>query len=147
MLCPSYTNFRHVFATSATAAADGYEVWPSASVRDGGFDGGFTMSPRPITAFPITITTTGFAVPCHWYVSQRTDDAAGQYLSVTGGTGASVTIALTAVATTALGLSLTTSPVTPDQVQEILNNCWVYVQRVSDDAIQWCDLLTLASQQ
>lgn len=146
MIVHSYTTFRALFATSATLGADGFEVWPSSMVRAAGFTGGFSGIDTPILSFPITISVNANAVGAeayHFWLSQRTEVEASQYLTVARATGASGswTIGLTAKAVADLGLADEEDSVTPDQLTEILRHCHVYVQRISDNAIQWCDLL------
>jgi uncharacterized membrane protein (DUF2068 family) len=59
----------------------------------------------------------------------------------TAGTTGTVTIALTAKCVTDLGLASVTASLTEDQLVRILNDAHLYVQRTSDDAIQWVDML------
>lgn len=141
--------FRAHFATSASTDADGMPTWPIAEVRSGGFTGGFTGIGRPIQSFPLTVSCNGGlsdiadSTTFAWYLSQRTDDAAAQYMSITHAAGISgtITIALTAKCVTDLGLSGVTDSLTEDQLVRILNDAHLYVQRAADDAIQWVDLL------
>ncbi len=148
MILPSYTTFRAWFATGSTLAPDGLEVWPVAKVRSGGFTGGFSGIAKPITAFPITVSCNAQAADggaaFHWYLSQRTDDPTRQYLSITqlsATQSGSVVLALTALAVSALGLAGATADVTEGDLIRILKHCDLYVQRVSDDAIQHVLLL------
>jgi hypothetical protein len=137
-----YSTFRALFATTATPDVTGYEEWPFAEVRSGGFDDGFTGIDTPIAAFPIEVDVGG-GVDHHAYLSQRTDDTALQYLEITEANPATDawTIALTAKCVSDLGLALTTSPVTEDQLRRILANVTLYVQRISDNAIQFVNIL------
>lgn len=146
----TYTTFRATFATSSTQDVDGFEVWPLAKVRSGGFTGGFSGIGKPIQAFPITVSCNGGASDASdattyaWWLSQRTEDTASQWLSCvhsTVGYSGTVTIALTAKCVTDLGLGSTTDSLTDDELRRILMHCYLYVQRASDDAIQWVDLL------
>lgn len=148
MILPNYTTFRAFFATSATLAADGLEVWPVAELRSGGFTGGFTGIAKPITAFPITISCNAQAADggaaFNWYLSQRTDDPTKQYLSITqlsATQSGSVVLALTSLAVSELGLGSATAAVGEAELIRILKHCDLYVQRVSDDAIQHVLLL------
>ena len=149
MICLNYSQFRSVFSTSGVVAADGYEEWPSAELRSGGFSGGLTGVDKPILAFPITVSVDGSAngaAAHNAWLSQRTDVAANQWLSTTetAGKSGSWTIALTATAVADLGLASTTAAVSVDQLTKILKHVYLYVQRQSDDAIQWFDLLRLS---
>lgn len=146
MIVSNYSTFRALFATTTTRALDGFELWPSASLEASGFDDGFTGIDTPILSFPITISVDGLANGAeayHLWLSQRTEVAADQYLSIAlaSGKSGSWTISLTSKCVSDLGLGGATSTVTPDQLVEILRNCHVYVQRISDNAIQWVDLL------
>lgn len=148
-ICASWPFFRAVFATSASADADGMPTWPIASVRANSFTNGFTGIGRPIQAFPLTVSCNGGlsdiadSTTFNWYLSQRTDVAASQYMSITHAAGVSgtVTIALTSKCVTDLGLSGVTDSLTEDQLVRILNDAHLYVQRASDDSIQWVDML------
>ena len=146
----NYTTFRAWFATSATLDVDAMEVWPVANVRGAGFTTGVFGIGKPIQAFPITVScnagvsdaTAGTTYA--WFLSQRTEDTAAQWLScveTTAGTSGTVTISLTAKCVTDLALGGTTSSLTNDQLVRILKNVHLYVQRASDDLIQWVDLL------
>ncbi len=148
MIIDRWTNFRYSFATSSTIGNDGVEVWPVEMVRANGFDGGFTGIPRPISAFPLTVSCNGQAADggaaFNWYLSQRTDDSSLQWISVTqlsGTQSGSVVLALTSKCVSDLGLAGVTVTLNEDQLREILKHCDLYVQRVSDDAIQLVQLL------
>lgn len=142
--------FRHHFATSASVDPDGMPTWPIASVRAGGFTAGLSGIGRPIQAFPLTVSCNGGITDAAasdtyaWYLSQRTDDTAAQYMSIvhsTAGTSGTVTIALTAKCVADLALASATASLTEDQLVRILNDVHLYVKRRSDDAIQWLDVL------
>lgn len=149
MIIPNYTTFRERFgAVSGTFADDGYETWPVLLVRALGFSGGFTGIPRPINAFPLTISINAQADDggnaFEWYLSQRTDDKPLQYLVLTQLStlkSGSVVLALTAHGVEELDLALSTSPVSEDQVREALKHCTLYVRRKSDSAVQVAHLL------
>jgi hypothetical protein len=154
MIIARWTDFRAIFATSSTLGPDGVEVWPLASVRASGFDGGLTGIDRPFSAFPLTVSCNAQAADggaaYNWYLSQRTDDSSLQWMSITqysSTQSGTVTIALTAKCVTDMGLAGVTASLDPDQLAEILKHCTLYVQRVSDDAIQLVQLLqyTLSS--
>jgi hypothetical protein len=148
LIFSNYSTFRAHFATTATLAADGFEEWPVAELNSGGFTAGFTGILKPITAFPITISCNAQAADggaaFHWYLSQRTDDPANQYFTITqlsATQSGSVVLALTSLAATELGLDDVDSAVTEDDLVRLLKYVDLYVQRVSDDAIQHMLLL------
>lgn len=148
MILSTYTNFRAMFATSATLAADGMEVWPVSMLRASGFNGGITGMPKPVTAFPVTLTCNAEAVDgggaFNWYLSQRTDDSAKQYLycsQLAADKSGSVLIGLTSLGVAELGLAGPTAAVSQEHLIRVLKFCDLYVQRVSDKAIQHLLLL------
>jgi hypothetical protein len=135
---------------------DGMEEWPTDLVRANGFDGGFAASVLPFSPFPLTLTvndgvtdaTAGTSYT--WYLSQRTDDATKQHLTMTHAntaTTGTVTLALTSTAVADLGLASTTSSLNAGQRVKLLRNVFVYCQRQSDKAIQLAHLLTLSDAQ
>jgi hypothetical protein len=143
------------FAITGTLAADGMERWPVDLVRANGFDDGFTGIARPIQAFPITVSCNGGVVDAsdansvyHWYLSQRTDDTTKQWISMAHASilnSGSVTLSLTALAVSELGLGAATDSLTEDQLTRITKNLHLYVQRKriaagGDSAIQWIDI-------
>lgn len=135
---------------------DEMERWPSANVRAGGFDDGFTASVLPFSPFPLTLTVNGNITDASagtsylWYLSQRTADATKQHLTMTHAdatkTG-TVTLALTSQAVADLGLSSTTASLNVGQRVKLLTNVYVFCQRVSDKAIQQVGLLALSDAQ
>jgi hypothetical protein len=147
---PSYTTFRALFATTATPVdPDGYEPWPYATkMRSGGFTGGFSgilSFGTSAVAFPFTLSVDGQAVGAvayDIYLSQRTDDTANQYFTLTevSGKSGTWTLALTSVATSKLGLATATTALTPTQGAQATRNVHLYVRRLSDGAIQWASL-------
>jgi hypothetical protein len=146
----NFITFRTRFATSAAVGIDRLPVWPLANVRDNGFDTGLTGIPRPITAFPLTISCNAQAsdggAAFDWFLSQRKDaaDVAEQYFTLTpfsATQSGTVTMALTAAGVEALGLALSTSVLSEDQLREAIIHCTLYVQRRSDQAIQLVELL------
>jgi hypothetical protein len=146
VLLYDYSTFRSVFATSSTPDAAGYETWPSASIRASGFDDGFTgIGVATVAAFPITITVGG-SVAHHAYLSQRTDDPTKQYLAIVDATSYpdAWTLSLTALAVSELGLASSVAAVTEENLKHILTDCTLYVQLVSNNAIQAIDLLDAA---
>jgi hypothetical protein len=144
-----WLDFRTAFVDDAgNIGPDGAPVWDHALVREFGFDDGFTGIDRPIAAFPITVSCDGQAVSTanayHWYLSQRTDDPALQWLSVTQSNPAqsgTVTISLTAKCVTDMGLSTTTDNMTEPLLREILKHVDLYVCRTLDFSIQWVPML------
>lgn len=143
-------------------ANDGYEEFPGLMaaeagrtnlVRAGGFTGGISGFPATFVqgvSFRLTVNAeaTDAVSGTHeydWYLSQRTDDAAKQYLSIgayslpDGQTrSGTVVISDTTVARSELSLVGTMSA---DQVQQLFRFCDVYVRRRSDGAIQWVNCL------
>ena len=145
--------------TSYWLDRDGYEEFPGPFghtnlVRSGGFSGGFADIPQPWAGVQFSTSVnawTADAVPgvdeYNWYLSQRTDDPAKQYIEITqyanplfpGNTySGTVKIDDTALAASELGISL---PVTPTQISEVFKHCDLYCIRVADGAIQWANLL------
>jgi hypothetical protein len=132
---------------------DGMESWPVEMVNANGFDDGFTGIPTPITDFPFLASVDGQVygdLAHHFYLSQRTDDPDKRYIDVTradDGASGTVTLSLTDIAVSDLGLEDATSTQNEDQLTRILKNVTLYAARISDGAIQYVNLLeaTLAS--
>lgn len=149
MILLRYYDFRYAFSPEPSQLDDdGFPYWEPEVLHSPGFDDGFTGIPRPITAFPITVSIDSEATTAvdtfHWYLSQRTDDSSLQWLSVTQSDPAksgTVTIGLTAKCVTDMGLAGATSSLNEDQLREILKHCHLYVVEVSSSSIQWIDLL------
>lgn len=146
IITSNWTTFRHHFATTSILDDDGVEEWPLGRVRANGFDDGFTGIDIPITEFPIDVSVNSGAngaLAYHVYLSQRTDEADNQYMSVTRKSGKSgtFTIALTANAVTELGLDDATDSLTTSQLIQLLKDCTLYVKRLSDGAIQLVNML------
>jgi hypothetical protein len=142
MLVYRYTDMRAAFAAAPTIAADGYELWPSANLQTATFTGIDT----PITEFPITISVDSGANGSevyHAYLSQRTDDAASQYLSiaVTSGKSGSWDISLTSLAVDALGLDDPTDSLNLSQLTQALKYVTLYTSKISDQTIRYVELL------
>jgi hypothetical protein len=132
---------------------DGYETWPILEVRAKAFTGGFTGIPQPYIGAAMTISCNGGAADTvagtddyDWYLSQRTDVASDQYLSIVQKpdiVGASysgtVIIDKTANADALIG----SGDVSIDDVYKLFKYCHLYVRRkiVSSESIQWVDLL------
>lgn len=153
MIIKLYKDFRYRFSDTLAPSFDGREEWPTELVRANGFDAGFTGIPRPITAFPVTISCNGEAVDggaaFDWYLSQRTDDWTNQYITVIqpgplqSGT---IELSLTGRALADLSLLTHTSQVSEEHLVRILTDNMLYVKRISDGAIQMVDLLRATLQ-
>lgn len=149
MILLRWTDFRYAFVDDTSALGpDGVPQWLHAKVRADGFDDGFTGIPRPITAFPLTISCDNQATTSvdrfHWYLSQRTDDASLQWLSLTQSVPAqsgTVVLSLTAKCVTDMGLGSTTQSLVEDDLREILKHVDLYVCDTLTYAIQWVPLL------
>lgn len=148
MILLRHTDFRQRFATVSTTDPDGFETWPIAKMRSGGFDGGFTGIARPISAFPMTVSCNAQAADggaaYDWYLSQRTDDPSLQWISISqlsSTQSGSVVLALTSKCVADLNLASTTATLNEDNLREILRYVDLYVQRVSDDSIQLVKIL------
>ena len=154
MIVNNYSTFREVFATASTHDVAGYRTWPSANVGAAGFNSGMPMV-KPVKSFPIHATCNGLATDTvfgvdeyDWYLSQRTDDATKQYLSIvqiegdaTSTYSGTVTISLTSLAVSALGLADSTSTVSIDNLIRVFKHVDLYVRRRSDALIQHMLLL------
>ena len=145
--------------TSYWLDRDGYEEFPGPFghtnlVRAAGFDGGITGVPQPWTGGGFIVTANAHGVDAvkdvdeyHWYLSQRTDDPAKQYVAATRYSfftltetrSGSIKIDTTALAVGELGLTL--PGCTPTQMVEVFKHCDLYCIRVADGAIQWINLL------
>ena len=131
---------------------DGMEQWPLAKFHTAGFDAAPTLSAQPFSPLPITVSCNAGVTDAvagttyKWYLSQRTDVYARQYLTTTHAdstkTG-TVSLALTSLAVTTLGLAGATSPLNAGQRTQVFKHCRLFVQRASDRAIQAYDLLRL----
>lgn len=148
MILPTYSAFRTVFAVDPTVLdAAGAPLWTAALLRIGAF-AALTGIPRPVATFPISVTCNGGAADggaaFDWYLSQRTDVVASQYLLLTqldATHSGSVIIGLTAMAYTTLGISLVTQAVNEDQSTRLFRDVTLYCQRRSDNSIQLAQLL------
>ena len=139
--------------TGATYETDGAETWPTALVRANGFSSTWSLLPRPVTICPAQLTVNGLATDAvagssyRWYLRQRTDNAADQWLALAHAnplaTG-TVAISITDAGVAALGLATATTKMSADQQVRLLRNVTVYCRRDSDGAIQFVDLLTLS---
>ena len=157
MIYPQYTHFRAGMSVTGTIGVDGMPEWPASYVRLAA--SGFGDTGTTITGVPTPYAGTFFRVTCNagaadavagvdeydWYLSQRTDQTALQNLAIWNGAVGSNTysgtarILHTAAAESAFGFTATT--VTPGVIPLLFRHCYLYVQRRSDSAIQWIDLL------
>ena len=157
---PNYTTFRHRFSTSGTIdPITGYEEWPLAEVGSGGFTTFNVPRPMATAAFTVTCNGAGSSVigaddavlgvdEYNWWVSLRSDVAAeqivtvAQYSAAKSGTlqfGVNQTLARALLNSTTF---TSATNLETDLVRQLLyRNVWIYVQRVSDDAVQVIDLL------
>jgi hypothetical protein len=152
---------------SAFVAKDGMEEWPGLTagqaghsniVRAGGFNGGFTGIPTPYNGNGFDVTVNAYGVDAtqnvdeyDWYLSQRTDDPAKQYLTIAApyshiavppnSLSGTVGIRHTALAEAELFPGAVTIVWGVDQIIELFKFCQLYVRRRSDGTIQWADLL------
>lgn len=147
MIIASYSAFRTVFATSATLDLAGYPVWPVDKLRINGF-AEITGVPRPVTLFPFQVTCNGNAsdggAAFDWYLSQRTDVQAKQFLRLTSPDplkSGTINFGLTGLAHTSLGISLFVQAITEDNLVRLFRDVTIYCQRRSDKSIQLIQLL------
>ncbi len=147
MVFLTFAGFRAAFSTGGTDK-DGYPTWPADKVLSGGFDAGLTGIPRPISTVLLTISCNGQAsdggAAFDWYLSQRTDDPVRQYLGITQNNilkSGTVSIVATLVGRAAVGMAMSNSPVSEDQLVRLFKDVTLYVRRVSDSAIQLVQLL------
>lgn len=146
MILPNYPTFRDTFGEGQEVGPDGFLIFPGVgSLRTGGFTGLVTPT---IAAYPITITCNGGAADSvlgvheyDWYLSQRTDIAANQYLTMIHADptkSGTVRIALVDVNVAKLlpGLS-GAALLTAASLSTIFRNVHLYVSRRSDRAYQW----------
>lgn len=129
---------------------DGYPSWPIANMRAGGFSAGFTGLGNNYTGETLSITANSGAADSvkgtdeyDWYLSQRTEVASKQVLSIspvphtaTQSFSGTVRVLNTALAQTLYGSTLGD----PESVAKLFKACHLYCQRRSDNAIQWIDL-------
>lgn len=158
----NYITFRHHFSTSLVIdPLTGYEEWPLAMVRANGFTD--LALPRPIlvASFKLTVNPLTPGDPdsgaddavahvdeYNWYVSQRTDVAARQHLTVSQVTNKSGTLQFDITANAEEMIPALTDPLyvlTELDLHLLYRNVWVYCQRIGDDAIQQIELLTAST--
>ncbi len=156
MILPNYTSFRAVFSTTGTPDVSGYEAWPSAKVRSGGFAGTITGLPSAIIPsnfffLPTCNAHATDAVPgvddYDIYVSQRSDVDAEQYWDiypyVFPGDLFWRSGSLLLVRST-LGFAKYPDPLTEDSLIALYKHVTIYWKRRSDGAIQLADLTKFA---
>jgi hypothetical protein len=155
VIIPFYAAFRPTFALAGAATAvDGFAEFPgTAKLRASGFTG---LATPTIDSWPVRLTVNALAqdtVPgtheFDWFLSQRSDLAASQYLvtSLYDPIGAGFTFSGTIeidlvdanVARLLPGLS-GDDLVTATSLALICRDVSVYVRRRSDGAYQWCRL-------
>lgn len=131
---------------------DGQPQWPVDLLDSGGFTGGLSGIPVPYgaVAFEVTVNATAADViknadEYHWYLSQRSDVVAEQYLSISqkastalNSYSGTVSIVHSSLAASVYNI---TSIIDPSVQRKLFKYMHLYVKRVSDGAIQWVDLL------
>ena len=173
MIYATYNQFRNGFATSTDLDITGRKVWPvdklqtsfSFEFPGAGVTGGTGLVILGLSSdvskaavhgatFPWKLTMNGdlkdavFGVDeWDWYLSQRTDDPARQYLTMyridneagpdldPKTTSGRVRLGLTSLGTSTFGTTLT-----PGQLSRLFESVYVYVQRRSDDFIWVFDI-------
>jgi len=144
-------------ATSLYRGPDQVEIFPSELhpatnlVRSSGFIGGFTGVAKPYIGTTMSISCNGGAADAvygvadyHWYLSQRTDDPAKQFLTcvekpASGGLTYSGTVQITHTAHAYSELGISGVP-SMDGVKALFDMCHLYAKRVTNGAIQWVDI-------
>lgn len=143
----TYSAFRNTFATVVGLANDGLQIWPYAKLDVVGFTDTWTIPDVLPSGFESgtawTITINGSAndavagvAEYYWYLSQRTDDVPNQYFTIShpdvlpNTRSGTVNIVLSALGQT---LYPTMDSAT---ILSLFTNVDLYVQRISDDAIQ-----------
>jgi hypothetical protein len=145
-----------------TFEKSGWEQWPVEYMRVGDtaatFDGGITgYGATPYDGGAIALSANATAADAaygvdeyDWYLSQRTDVPASQYLSIVQGAdgvgpvshSGSCVITPTALAEAKFGFSVSGGvPIDPDITRMLFRGCDIYVRRISDQAIQRADML------
>lgn len=140
--------------------ADGLPEFPgpqtrgTSLLRANGFDGGLTLVSVQDSDFETRFTANVGAADAamgtdeyDWWLSDRTEVSANRLLSLTqkAASGSStysgtVDVSLTALAVTALGISLP-GTLTTQQLVHLFKYAHLYCRRRSDGAYQWVDLL------
>jgi hypothetical protein len=148
MILPTYSAFRTAFAVDPTILdAAGAPLWTTALLRTNAF-ASLTGIATPVAAFPVTVTCNGGAADggaaFDWYLSQRTDVVAKQYLVIAQLSPAhsgSVVIWITALALSVLDIPAINSPINEEQLTHLFRDVTLYCQRRSDKSIQLAQLL------
>ncbi len=152
MILPNYTSFRAVFSVTGTPDVSGYEAWPSAKVRSGGFVNTVTGLPSAIipSSFLFAPTCNGHATDAvpgvddyDIYVSQRSDIIAEQYWTVFPYIPVSDTMwrsGSLGMIRSDLGFAKYPDPLTEDSLIALYKHVTIYWKRRSDGAIQVSDL-------
>lgn len=151
MIVHTYSAFRATFGFAGDPlAADGHKVWRPGLLRDAGFTGFVTPT---IVAYPFALTCNAEAADAvlgvheyDWYLSQRTDVAADQCLTIEHDVPAKsgrvrLNIVGPQVARILPGLS-GADLLTASSQRLIFKHVHLYVHRRSDDAYQWIRLVT-----
>jgi hypothetical protein len=152
LILNSYVSMRAVFATSATLAADGHLVFPEDEIAEQAWSlSGATRYtatfsfPKRVQMWPVGGVAVETGQDHHAYLSQRSDVAANQWLSL--GEYNTVTdvwnLTLTTVAVNALGLASKESVLSEPNLRRILKNVYLYTQRISDNSIRVADLTSM----
>lgn len=129
---------------------DGRPQWPTSKLDVAGFTDTITGIPQPYLGVSFTATCNAGAADAafsvdeyNWYLSQR----GGSYISLaqkaasaTQTFSGSVDIVHTATAESEFNFTPTTAD--EDAIRNVFNRCDLYVQRISDGAIQHVQLYT-----
>lgn len=141
----TYAQFRNAFAQAPVVGTDGLYAWTGAGVVT---NLGLTV-PTLISAFPFQISVNATADPTpgvdryDWYLSQRTDNPARQYLTISRADSPPATysgivsIGLTAAAI-ALGYA---APLSTTEILTLFTDVDIYVRNVSTLTVQHALLL------
>jgi len=156
MICASYSDFRHRFADTTDRAADGLEVWPAEQVFASGFvsivgiyaSDSNQLFPHTLSVNALTSDSVKGTDEYEWYLSQRTDDSEGQFLSLTKydpnptaqSFSGSAVFDLTALGTDEFEPDDDGNVSGVDNIKRLYRNVHLYVKRKSDGAILWVNL-------
>lgn len=144
-----YTDFRSIFAEggvdpNATMALDGMQPWPVDLLRANAIPEIVLSDDTPdLSPLSLRLTINAGAVDggaaFDWYVSQRTDDPAKQWFTVTPYSpvrSGTIVVEISAVGMAELGIVTALDVVTTDQQAAAVRFVDVYCKRRSDEAIQ-----------
>lgn len=139
-----YPNFRAAFSVSGSPDIHGWEKWPTTYMYLSGFAISMT---KPVSSLPTLITVNGLATDStpytdeyDWYVSQRTDNPANQYLDIQRSDvwpdtrSGTISLGLTALGTTYFG------GLTIDELVGLFKHVYIYAQRRADRATAMLDV-------